>query len=417
MEQWTPPPNPGSMADLFPPGTDLCLIPARPTDRTNFDNKGLRDAAIAVAIPLVVTVSILTFGRLYTNTRKLSISDVFVLLAMLLNVVQGVLMIVYARYFRHIWDIPLCVLDGEYMLVSYIWQVVYVFNQVFAKTATLLLFNQLFTVSNPMRRAIQAGIVFAFAFYTTGLSLSSYYAAPHAGQTWDELMVKSINTTIFALKWGVAQGSVNVLFDIYIFVLPLPIIARLNLSLKKKMKIIALFLVGLLGVVASIISLAYRVKSIQGPNPDSTFNNVGFEMFLIILEFSLSEMSASLIICTAPAFASFMRVHVLGSKVFKSLRSTWASTESSKSPHGNSSADDPNRPRTHSEDPLRPKRAGLRNMTGYIEMSDTWLLNSGTGTVDIEAPSQSLSNNVEERGLRVVRTVDVKHTAASEPRS
>lgn len=59
-------------------------------------------------------------------------------------------------------------------------------------------------------------------------------------------MVDSVNTTIFALYWGVAQAAANTVFDMYIFILPLPIIYRLNLSLKRKVQVTALFLVALL---------------------------------------------------------------------------------------------------------------------------------------------------------------------------
>lgn len=50
-------------------------------------------------------------------------------------------------------------------------------------------------------------------------------------------------------------------------------------------------------------------------------------------------------------------------------------------------------------------------MNGYIEMSDTWLLNIGA-TVDIEAPKDSPATNDDNNGgLRVLKTVNVKELA------
>ncbi|KEY66372.1 hypothetical protein S7711_10986 [Stachybotrys chartarum IBT 7711] len=194
---------------------------------------------------------------------------------------------------------------------------------------------------------------------------------------------------VSALYWGIAQAAVNIVYDLYIFVLPLPIIYRLNLTTKRKIQVMALFFIALLGVIASIISLAYRVISIQGPAPDLTFA-AG-----VLMICNLSEMTAASIVCAAPAFASFLRIHVLGSGIVRGLktslnlgifynfRSTWGMSQSEHV----SKTDATGRNGQHLEDPIQVRRGGLGNLNGYIEMSDTWLFNRGNTTVDIEAPS------------------------------
>lgn len=139
-----------------------------------------------------------------------------------------------------------------------------------------------------MRIAIWIGIAVTFVLYASTLAIMSYFAAPHAGHTWDELVLDFIGTTIFPLKWGVAQSAVNTMLDIYIFILPLPVIYRLNLSRRRKAQLLGVFFIGVLyvigphrtksvtlnftrGVLASTVSLVYRVKSIEGPQPDSTY--------------------------------------------------------------------------------------------------------------------------------------------------
>lgn len=100
-----------------------------------------------------------------------------------------------------------------------------------------------------MRIAIWIGIAVGAVMYGLTLAIMSYYGTPHVGHTWDELLVESVGTTIFPLKWAVGQGAVNTAYDIYIFVLPLPIIYKLNLSRKRKAQIFAVFFVGLLYVI------------------------------------------------------------------------------------------------------------------------------------------------------------------------
>ncbi|KAK7943322.1 uncharacterized protein PG986_012435 [Apiospora aurea] len=395
-----------SLADLFPPGTDLCQIPSGqppPGVVPNFNDPGLRVVVITISVITTTIAAVFGICRLLNNIRKLTVSDAFVFLAIVGNIAIAVTMIVWAKYFRHQWNLPLCWLNGKWEQISYVWQIVFCFSLFFSKTATLLLYLRIFTVSRSNRIAIWVGIAITFLMYGSSVGTLSYFAAPHAGETWDELLVKVVGTVIFPLKWGVAQGVVGTLLDIYIFILPLPPISRLKLALKKKIQLVALFAVGGLGVVASIVSLVYRSKSIQG-NPDLTLNTG------ILLTCNLVEMNVALLVCSTPAVASFMRVHVLDSRIMRSLRSSLR-----LSGHGHSKSDlaadsedkmNPNRPRTGRSKGNGPKQQrrgggapGNPNAAGYVDMSDTWLLNSGA-TVDIEAPPRAL-NQEDPRGLNV----------------
>ncbi|CAJ2512808.1 Uu.00g009270.m01.CDS01 [Anthostomella pinea] len=363
-----------SLADMFPPGTDLCQLPAGkpPSGETiDFKDPGLKSLAISISVILTTIAVLVGLGRLYANFRKLTLSDLFVLLAILVNIAQAGTIIAYT-YGTFLFAGPLdnpswWDISGRSSLIS---------ACSFAKTATLMLFYQLFTISCPMRIAIWVGIAAVFLLYALSICLSSYFAAPHISQTWDELLVEEVGTIVFFL---------------------------LNLSRKRKIQLMALFFIGFLGVIASLLSLVYRVKSIQG-TPDTTYNT------RVLMICNLVEMDVALIVCSTTAFAGFMRLHVMESRVFKNLRSTLRGSRSGNS-RSNLVATGPNRPRTEREHPPGQKR-GLRNMTGYIEMSDTWLLNSGA-TTNVEGPKHDQKSDVEEiDGLRVLRTVDVEHMPA-----
>ncbi|KAI1130425.1 hypothetical protein F5Y10DRAFT_263118 [Nemania abortiva] len=407
-----------ALAGLFPPGTDLCQIPigVPPHGQApDFNDVGLRSLTIAFSVILTAIAITFAFGRLCANIRKLGLSDLFVLFAAIANIIYAVFLIVYARYNRHQWNLPLCWINGQYELVAYIYESLTCLSLFFSKTATLLLFRQVFNVSRAMLIAIWIGIAVSFTLYGSSLAALSYFSAPHAGQTWDQVAAEAISNNlsplykgvapiVIPLYWGVAQGAIGTVFDLYIFILPLPILSRLNLSRKRKLQLSALFFVAILGVVGSVVSLAYRVVSISGPTPDLTYS-AG-----VLLNCNLIEMNIALVVCSTPAFANFMRNHVMQSRIFKSLRSTLGG--SSSGPILSRISLNPNRPRTGHDAAPKRNRLGGKDAAGYIDISDTLLLKSGV-TVDIEA-TQAIDtpNSDDSRGLKVVKTVDVEHSPA-----
>lgn len=97
-----------------------------------------------------------------------------------------------------------------------------------------------------MRVAIWIGIAVGSLMYAVTLAVLSYYGTPHVGHTWDELVVERIGTIIFPIYRAVGQGAVNTVYDIYIFVLPLPVIYRLNLSRKRRAQVFRVFFIAVL---------------------------------------------------------------------------------------------------------------------------------------------------------------------------
>lgn len=95
-----------------------------------------------------------------------------------------------------------------------------------------------------MAYAIYGGILFNFLIYWLGVPLEAYYAAPHVGQKWEDMLVNGMPEKL--LYWGVVQGTLAVVLDIYIFVLPIPTIAHLQLSSKKKLQVLGVFFTALM---------------------------------------------------------------------------------------------------------------------------------------------------------------------------
>ncbi|KAI2469627.1 hypothetical protein F4781DRAFT_393569 [Annulohypoxylon bovei var. microspora] len=122
-------------------------------------------------------------------------------------------------------------------------------------------------------------------------------------------------------------------------------------------------------------------------------------------------MNASLVIPCSAAFAKFTRGKVLQSK-FSAFKLSFRTEDSKPAPSGGHS--DPNRIRTKSDERFNQRRKALgKNNSGYIEMSDTWLMNSNA-TVDIEADAagQTTTTTTGRDGLEVVKAIIVERSPA-----
>lgn len=121
-------------------------------------------------------------------------------------------------------------------------------------------------------------------------------------------------------------------------------------------------------------------------------------------------MNASLVIPCSTAFAKFTRGKVLQSKFFSAFKLSLRTGDSKPAP--SSAHSDPNRVRTKSDERFYQRRKALgKNNSGYIEMSDTWLMNSNA-TVDIEADAAGQTTTNGRDGLGVVKTVIVERSPA-----
>lgn len=125
----------------------------------------------------------------------------------------------------------------------------------FAKSSIFLLFRQIFTTQKAMHIAIWAGLAFNFLIYFTGITVATYYETPHAGEAWVDTLD---GQSLVPLPWWQAQSALSVALDIYIFVLPLPALLKLQLPTKKLFALVAVFSVALLYVLL----YTYRCSSV-----------------------------------------------------------------------------------------------------------------------------------------------------------
>ncbi|KAK4236589.1 hypothetical protein C8A03DRAFT_16781 [Achaetomium macrosporum] len=407
------------MASQLPPGTDLCAIPAGAPPEGQVPNLVNPDNlhASLIAVPAVMTAwsLIFTTARLYTNKRKLGWADYFVAIAFALSTTYTALVLAMIKYARHQWDTPACWFNATYMKILFAQGVLLGPVIFFAKSAIFLLYLQIFVtgVHHKLRIAIYAGLVLTFLAYWAGVPLEAYFAAPHAGQPWEILLMNGMPERL--ITWGAVQGSLSVFLDVYIFILPLPPLAKLRLSTRKRVGLLAVFATALMGVIASVIALVFRIR--LRTTHDITW--VQSCLFICVIV----ENNVAIIVSSMPAFATFMRVYVSETTFAKSLLSKLGSSKS------NGSYDFPTKPsfvktwpiggsetwsRTDGSSHNEPPPLPLHNFQfpaqaarADFPFADTTLL-TGTETNIRSSPGGALQHDaVKPGGAGIVRTVDI----------
>ena len=109
----------------------------------------------------------------------------------------------------------------------------------FAKSTIFLLYLRIFSIHKKMRYGIWSGLAFAFLIYWSAALTGTLFCAPRAGEQW------SLNDTEQRCEkdaiFGVVQGVLSVILDLYIFFLPIPIVLGMQMSLKRRLSILCIF--------------------------------------------------------------------------------------------------------------------------------------------------------------------------------
>lgn len=109
----------------------------------------------------------------------------------------------------------------------------------FSKASLFFLLLQIFNIKGGMRIAIYVGLLVNFLLYFTGIPVTAYYGTPDIGHTWESFILSGKQRK--AIYWGLVQSAVAIVLDVYMWVLPLPVVAQLRIPSKKQTKLGAIF--------------------------------------------------------------------------------------------------------------------------------------------------------------------------------
>ena len=114
----------------------------------------------------------------------------------------------------------------------------------FTKLALLLLYYRLFAAHRWTRNATYLGMAAICSLYTASVVAHFFLCISRPGENW---VSASYNSRCSGMeKTNIFVGGFNVLSDVYIFLLPLPVLWNLQMPYRRKIGILAIFCTGLM---------------------------------------------------------------------------------------------------------------------------------------------------------------------------
>ena len=114
----------------------------------------------------------------------------------------------------------------------------------FTKLSIFLLYMRIFSPDRKMRYAVYFGVAANFIFTIIITVMQAAFTIPWRGETW--LDPRHLARVEHSSVLAVPVGIFGVISDVYILVLPIPITLKLDLPLRKRLGVIAIFMVGFL---------------------------------------------------------------------------------------------------------------------------------------------------------------------------
>jgi hypothetical protein len=243
-----------------------------------------------VAITLILLSAILVAIRVWTNTTQLrnpGFDDGISILAVLFSTSTFAVNDVIIRAENDpsksaYWQVKMGVVIVTLVQFA-LWT---------AKAPILLLYAKIFGIHKWLRYSSYAVLV-AMALAYLGALINALVNCPlnNPNVTFEaQLRCNAGN-----VHTGIISGFTSIFVDAIIFVLPIPVIVKLNIATGKKIAIAAVFLSGIFGIVASIVSQYYKWLSWKGHTTDFTVTILALQI----------ECGVVIMVGCAPALKAF----------------------------------------------------------------------------------------------------------------
>jgi len=207
------------------------------------------------------------------------------------------------KFGRHMWDVPACWMFGEnFKTYTSYWNdftYLYGVTSFFSKASVFLLYYQIFSSNTTMKVCIYAGMfVLTATFWSSIPPASTVLITTNPNK---RLIIDIISIPLLAI-----QGIVAVALDVFIFLLPIPLIVRMRIPRAKRIQLALVFGTALIAVACSTISVVYRMKILpltsngkQEPDDYTWYQS-------IVLLTVINENNIAIAVSGAPAFRAFL---------------------------------------------------------------------------------------------------------------
>ncbi|PHH83805.1 hypothetical protein CDD82_12 [Ophiocordyceps australis] len=269
------------------------------SENLNLQNKVVQSLCLTV-------VTLVVMMRLYTRMRITRATTGLDDLAYSAMVIKSFTM----GMGRHMWDVPSDSLRAALMYID-ISSYIYMVLTGSIKITFLLFYRRIFAQQDMVRLFIDLGIGFVSCLSIV-LLLVSVLACTPIQRTWEE---STPGDCLNRMAIAYASAVSSAVTDFYVLLLPLPQIWRLNMDLGHKLRAMAVFGLGLLACIASLIRLGLTTI-LHGDGVDASWILAKWTVWATV-EVNVGITCACLMLL--PAFLS----HVVPQAANKAVSRLW----------------------------------------------------------------------------------------------
>ncbi|KAK0716162.1 hypothetical protein B0H67DRAFT_582515 [Lasiosphaeris hirsuta] len=282
------------------------MIPP-PGHTPNFvDPETLHPAVLSVAIVCMTLMTIAVAIRVYTKAfilREMRVEEYFAIIATVGILVWDALFIDASinGFSRHLYDVRL-VHVSRLSYQSYVAEITNAITMFAAKASILFQLRRIFCTGQSRDSVFWAIhiLVFLSAAYYTSATFTFIFQCSPREKTWNAFIE---GHCIDVAAATVVAGAVNLFLDIGILITPLWAIWHLQLPMKRKLGISAVFGVGILTCAIAAIGVAFRIPLLHDPDLTWLITKVGI--------WTMVEYCGTILVGCMPSFPRFF-LHLRG---------------------------------------------------------------------------------------------------------
>ncbi|KAI1778214.1 hypothetical protein F4818DRAFT_405212 [Hypoxylon cercidicola] len=185
------------------------------------------------------------------------------------------------------------------------------FSLVASKTPILLLYIRLFGVKKWLKVCSYLTLAVLSVLMLACTIAIGVVCAPHGDVLPTSHLLRCSN---WSAHNGIASGTLSIVVDIVILIIPIPVIIGLQLPTSKKIGLAVVFTTGLFAIGASAVSLRFKVDSLSGTSTDTST-----AIFFTNLEWCIAVM-----VGCVPAIYSFWSSVVVSSTLYSKISTAFS---------------------------------------------------------------------------------------------
>lgn len=201
----------------------------------------------------------------------------------------------------HIWDIRAMSFTKGFFQCTLVGTVLYIGAALSIKLSLFIFYLRLFKPNKIVRWLIYGGITACGVFYSVSIivTLSIMIPSPNQPDTTASWALRAWRSANHQENILLSLGSFGIISDIYLLVIPIRSVYQLQLPTKRKLGILAIFMVGFIAVACTAGTTITRAQQ------DRT--NDGTWVHLSTLIWNGAEISGGIICSCSPVIAALFR--------------------------------------------------------------------------------------------------------------